>query len=89
MHSNREKIINTIWHNIHGRYKSVFYWINDTKTEYYYDVNKDAIISDNGFPVRVLLPTEQITQDYIYDLIEQLENDIAKYYLEHYKIELM
>lgn len=84
----REKVITDIWHKIHGRYKSVFYWINDTKTEYHYDVDKDAIVSDNGFLVHISIPTEQITQDYIYNLIEQLEGDIAEYYFRHYKIVL-
>lgn len=88
MRNNREELINDIWHKIHGKYKSVFYWVNDTKTEYNYDVDKDAIVSDNGFIVQVSNPTEQITQDYIYSLIEQLEGDIAEYYLKHYKIVL-
>lgn len=84
----REKRINDIWKKIHGKYKSVFYWVNDTKTEYHYDVTKDAIVSDIGFQVQVSIPTEQITQDYIYNLIEQLEGDIAEYYLKHDEIVL-
>lgn len=88
MKNKREQLINDIWYKIHGKYKSVFYWMNDTKTEYHYDVNKDAIVSDNGFFVQVSNPIEQITQDYIYSLIEQLEGDIAEYYLKHYKIVL-
>ncbi len=67
---------------------SQFYWENDTTTEYHYDAEKDAIVSDNGFAVQVTRPTEEITRDYIYNLIEQLEGDIAEYYLAHYNIVL-
>ena len=86
MENNRERIILEIWRKIHGRYKSVFYWMNDTKTEYHYDADKDAIVSDNGFLVDVSLTTDQITQDYIYNLIERLEGDIAEHYLKHHQI---
>lgn len=88
MENLRENKINDIWNKIHGKYKSVFYWMNDTKTEYHYDIDKDAIVSDNGFSVPVSFPTEQITKDCIFNLIEQLEGDIAEYYLNHYKIVL-
>lgn len=80
MENIRVKLIDDIWHQIHGRYKSIFYWMNSTKTEYHYDAAKDAIVSDNGFSVPVSLPTEEITRDYIYDLIEELEGDIYEYY---------
>lgn len=54
--------------------------MNDIKTEYRYDADRDAIVSDNGFFVDVSLSIDQITQDYIYNLIERLEGDIAECY---------
>ena len=84
----RNEIIDKIWNDIHGRYKSIFYWMDGSKTEYHYDADTDAIVSDNGFSVKVAVPTDQLSRDYIYNFIENLEGDIAKYYLEHYKIVL-
>lgn len=82
----REEIVAEIWNEIHGRFKSVFYWMNGTKTEYHYDPVSDSIISDNGFSVRVSVSDDKLTRDYIYGLIERLEGDIAEYYRIHYNI---
>lgn len=86
MENIREKVIADIWLQIHGIYKSVFLWMDDSETEYHYDADKDAIVSDNGFSVPVSLPTDQITKKYVRNLIQQLEGDIAEYYRKHYKI---
>lgn len=39
--SERQRKIDEIWHQIFGRFKSVLFWMNDTETEYHYDMEKD------------------------------------------------
>lgn len=84
----RVQRINDIWKQIHGEFQSVFYWMDFTTTDYYYDSVTDSIVADNGFKVSVDLPTEKLSKDYIYDLIEKLEGDISKYYREKYNVNI-
>lgn len=76
----RTKIINKFWRSLHGDRDPLYYWSDDTETAYYYDELTDSIKSDNGFSVRVGRPTDELTEDYIYNLIFELEGKIVQYY---------
>lgn len=82
---NREDVINNIWHEIHkGDSPIVFYWRDDTTTEYFYDSRTDSIASDNGFGIKITRQTSEITRTYIERLIIELENGIAVYFHKNY-----
>lgn len=77
----REEVINNIWHEIHkGDSPIVFYWRDDSTTEYFYDPRTDSIASDNGFGIKITRQTSEITRTYIERLINELENEIAGYF---------
>lgn len=46
------------------------------------------IISDNGFCIHIEKDTNELSEEYIANLIEQLETDIILYYRKNYNREL-
>lgn len=86
--STRKEIISKCWDKLHGNRVPLFYWDDGSHTEYYYDWINNLIRSENGFAVLIEADDSEITVQYLYDLILDLEWEIIKYYREHYGINL-
>lgn len=80
--------INKIWHQLHGDNLPYFYWCDGTNTEYHYDIQTNSIVSDNGFSITVDLSTNELSKEYISNLIDMLETNIIEYYRTVHNYEL-
>lgn len=73
--------IKKLWNDIHGDRDTIFYWIDDTETKYWYDDINDDIVSDNNFKVHISEKNiDNINKWYIIDLIQTLQGNIIQYY---------
>lgn len=87
--SERTKIIDRLWKEIHGIYVPLFYWRDGSMTSYFYDPVANAIICDLGFGVELDVEDDKLTKQYIRNKIRDLENDIYNYWYKTYGIKLL
>lgn len=82
--------VKELWHQIHGERDTIFYWADDTETEYHYDENTNTIVAfkDIEFSVHITKNINDINKLYIIDLIVDLQWNIINYYRKKYYHEL-
>ncbi len=76
----REETIDYLLKEIHGRFVPTFYWENHDPMEYWYDPIKDAICVDSGDEKKIDLQDSELTYDSLFNLLDELENDLIKKY---------
>lgn len=87
MESRSEKI-RRLWKKIHGNHATYFLWENHPYMHYDYNATTDTIDCECGISVPINLPTEEITQLKLIEMIDSLELKVYEEYKEKHNIDL-
>ena len=84
----RGEMINRLWKKAHGISASYFLWENYPYMKYTYNEINNSIDCECGISVPIDIPTEDLTQTKLVDLIDELEIKVLNEYQDKYNIDL-
>lgn len=84
----RAEKINRLWKKAHGIMAPYFLWENYRYMRYGYNEAADTIDCECGISVPIDIPTEELTQKKLVEVIDKLELKVLAEYKRKYNIDL-